>query len=375
MEFVAKRLRFAISGHPTQQPQRPPQGQGGGQQTSSQGGSQPSHQGGSQQPPHQGGSQQGGSRPQQPSQGQGGGQQTSSHGGSQPSQQGGSDPHGRPQGQGSQSSSKPGNQQGMYEDSTAPDVHYSSNQEETNTDPEYPDVENPYDPNSVAISNWPIYFLPIPIDSLSAILQNALQNSPFNQFPGNCCSNQNSNSNTENLTQGGGQQQQTPPTRPSGGGQQSQTQPPARPSGGSQQSQSGSSSSSNTQPSSQGQTDPSTSGQMPSNGMVGYIPIVFFPCGGNGNGANGGGGMAMPYPYQQQQQQGGQQNPCAQCPGNSNSQQPQRSHPLFGAVSNARIFHNSDFNSVTQVFPRLIRSRKAKVDQRLEQPAIADSPA
>lgn len=200
-------------------------------------------------------------------------------------------------------------------------------------------------------------------------IQNSLQNPELMQhfqnlihnpsqisqlFGGNCCTNKNSNSNTESTQGSGGQQ-------------------PTRPGSGNQQSQSGSS-----QPA--GQTDPSGQGN---NGMIGYIPIVFFPCGGqngaNGNGNGNGNQYAMPYPYQQQQQPGsgggnsgsgssnGGNNPCAQCPGNSNASQ--RSHPLFGAISNARIFHNSDFNSVTQVKRSpFVRSRKAKVDQTIAGP-------
>lgn len=50
---------------------------------------------------------------------------------------------------------------------------------------------------------------------------------------------------------------------------------------------------------------------------------------------------------------GGGCQPCA------NAAQ-QRSNPVFGAISNAKIFHNSDFNSVTQI--RRTRQRKAKID-------------
>lgn len=198
---------------------------------------------------------------------------------------------------------------------------------------------NPIFDPLAAINKSPYYVLPYPIDQLPMDIQKAIQavqsqiKNPLN------------NNNVYNYTQGAGQQQS------SGGNQQPSTSPSQG---------------------SQGQTDPSNQGQGqtdPSNqGMVGYIPIVFFP--GNGcNGGNGGQnqyGMGMPYPYQQQQQQqqpqqqqSSQQNACNQCPGN------QRSHPLFGAISNARIFHNSDFNSVTQVFPRPVRSRKAKIDRKI----------
>lgn len=52
------------------------------------------------------------------------------------------------------------------------------------------------------------------------------------------------------------------------------------------------------------------------------------------------------------------------CPPCANSQPQQRSHPIFGAISNAKIFHNSDFNSVTQI--RRTRQRKAKIDQTIK---------
>lgn len=168
------------------------------------------------------------------------------------------------------------------------------------------DVENPpFDP-LIAISKWPYYVLPFPIDQLPVAIQDAINNLYVNQqfF------------NSVNQSQGGSGQQ--------------------------------SSSSSSQQSQGQSQTDPSN----PQNGMIGYIPIVFFnsPCNGGSNQGQ------LPYPYQQQQQQ----IPCSQC-----LQQQPKSNQLFGAIANARIFHNSDLNSVTQVFPRLVRSRKAKVDQTI----------
>lgn len=68
------------------------------------------------------------------------------------------------------------------------------------------------------------------------------------------------------------------------------------------------------------------------------------------NGGNGGGsGNGSPM--------GGGCSPCSNAPQ-------QRSHQMFGAISNAKIFHNSDFNSVTQI--RRTRQRKAKIDQTIE---------
>lgn len=67
----------------------------------------------------------------------------------------------------------------------------------------------------------------------------------------------------------------------------------------------------------------------------------------------------MPYPMQGPS--GGSGNGCPPCSG---GQPQQRSHPVFGAISNAKIFHNSDFNSVTQI--RRTRQRKAKIDQTVE---------
>lgn len=55
-------------------------------------------------------------------------------------------------------------------------------------------------------------------------------------------------------------------------------------------------------------------------------------------------------------QGGGNGGGCQPC-GNAAQQ---RSNPVFGAISNAKIFHNSDFNSVTQI--RRTRQRKAKID-------------
>lgn len=164
----------------------------------------------------------------------------------------------------------------------------------------------------IAISKWPYYVLPFPIDQLPTDIQKAIHAIQI-QIENHL------NNNTNNQTQGSGQQSSS---SSQGQGQQGQGQDPS------------------------------------SQGMIGYIPIVFFPCNGGGQGQ-----MAMPYPYQQpQQQQQTQQSSCGQCQGSNAAQ---RSHPLFGAISNARIFHNSDFNSVTQVLPRPVRSRKAKIDRKI----------
>lgn len=201
-------------------------------------------------------------------------------------------------------------------------------------------LNNPtFDP-LIAISKWPYYVLPFPIDQLPTDIQEAIQ-AVQHRIQNHL------NNNMNNLTKGSGQQQS---------------------SSGNQQSQPPSSSQGQGQGQGQGQPDPS------SQGMVGYIPIVFFPCNG-GQGQNQGQyAMGMPYPYQQQQQpsqqsqqqqqQPSQQNACGQCQGSP------RSHPLFNAISSARFFPNSD-SSITQVFPRPVRSRRAKIDRKNVSPPAA----
>lgn len=100
--------------------------------------------------------------------------------------------------------------------------------------------------------------------------------------------------------------------------------------------------------------------------MIGYIPVVFFPCNGTNNGnpnqQSSQSQQSMAYPYNP--------NACAQCAQQQNNNHNNallRSSNLFaGAIANAKIFHNSDMNTVTQIFPNRIRSRKAKIDQTVD---------
>lgn len=186
---------------------------------------------------------------------------------------------------------------------TAIGVHPPLEQQKPYTDSETPEPDFPFynDPNyELAISRWPFYVVPLPLD----FLQNALQGLAL----GGCCGQQQQQANQENI-QGSGQGQQSGGVDPPGPGNRpnapSDSSSVSGTGSGSSQQSSQSSGSGNrpTQGLGQGQgqgqqssqPDPSNAIQQmmqmnPNGGVVGFIPIVFFPC----NGTQGNGNQ---YPY------------------------------------------------------------------------------
>lgn len=199
------------------------------------------------------------------------------------------------------------------------------------------------DPN-IGMSNWPFYVLPYPFPLGGGA-----------NAPGNCPCNSGSSQNSNS----GQQQQSQQPSVPS---QQTSSSSSSGSSSNSQSSQQQSAS----QNSSQLQTGWGQQLSQPPYGIIGFIPVVFFPCLNQSQTAQIMQQMnpiALSYP-----------GPCTQCQQQPKQQQPQQQQQQVQQPSGQRVglFHDSESASVKQILKRRVRGRKAKIDSSIDLDTSAD---